>query len=212
MGNGLNPKAIETLYNGYRFRSRLEARWAVFFDALDIRYEYEKEGYDLNGLWYLPDFWLPKQQAWVEIKPMEPSDEEMQKASLLSEMQETYVVIFSDGLPSDNGKRHYADGFYGWYRGERVLGNNWMECRTCGHIDLLPGIAGAVHCLWCDYSKPEQLIRSIHLELILTCKWSDDAHRRMVDTFYDSRSPRLVTAYDAARQAQFEHGKGRGPG
>jgi hypothetical protein len=28
-------KAIETSYKGYRFRSRLEARWAVFFDALD---------------------------------------------------------------------------------------------------------------------------------------------------------------------------------
>ena len=30
-------KAIETVYNGYRFRSRLEARWAVFFDALADR-------------------------------------------------------------------------------------------------------------------------------------------------------------------------------
>lgn len=26
--------AIQTEYNGYLFRSRLEARWAVFFDAL----------------------------------------------------------------------------------------------------------------------------------------------------------------------------------
>lgn len=53
-------KAIETRFKGYRFRSRLEARWAVFFDALGIEWEYEKEGYDLgNGIWYLPDFWLP---------------------------------------------------------------------------------------------------------------------------------------------------------
>ena len=29
-------KAIETEYNGYKFRSRLEARWAVFFDALGV--------------------------------------------------------------------------------------------------------------------------------------------------------------------------------
>ena len=28
--------AIETEYCGYRFRSRLEARWAVFLDALGI--------------------------------------------------------------------------------------------------------------------------------------------------------------------------------
>lgn len=50
-------KAIETEYNGYRFRSRLEARWAVFLDILGVKYEYEPEGFDLgNGLYYLPDF------------------------------------------------------------------------------------------------------------------------------------------------------------
>ena len=35
----INP--IETVYNGYRFRSRLEARWAVFFDEAAIPYEYK---------------------------------------------------------------------------------------------------------------------------------------------------------------------------
>ena len=50
-------KAIETEYNGYKFRSRLEARWAVFFDALGIKYEYEPEGFKLpSGQEYLPDF------------------------------------------------------------------------------------------------------------------------------------------------------------
>lgn len=52
-------KAIPTEYKGYRFRSRLEARWAVFFDACGVEWEYEPEGYDLgNGLYYLPDFLL----------------------------------------------------------------------------------------------------------------------------------------------------------
>lgn len=50
---------IETEYNGYRFRSRLEARWAVAFDAMGIQYEYEPEGFVLNdGSKYLPDFRL----------------------------------------------------------------------------------------------------------------------------------------------------------
>ena len=63
-------KAIETTYKGYRFRSRTEARWAVFFDALGIRWEYEKEGFDLGEAgWYLPDFWLPDINTWVEVKP-----------------------------------------------------------------------------------------------------------------------------------------------
>lgn len=55
----LDLKAIQTQYNGYLFRSRLEARWAVFFDACGVKFEYEPEGYDLgNGLMYLPDFLL----------------------------------------------------------------------------------------------------------------------------------------------------------
>ncbi len=63
-------KAIETEYKGYRFRSRLEARWAVFFDTLGIAWEYEREGYDLGEAgWYLPDFWLPECHTWLEIKP-----------------------------------------------------------------------------------------------------------------------------------------------
>lgn len=66
-------KPIETFYSGYRFRSRLEARWAVFFDALGIYYEYEHQGYTLpGGSAYLPDFWLPQTKNWVEIKARWP--------------------------------------------------------------------------------------------------------------------------------------------
>ena len=50
-------KPIETVYKGCRFRSRLEARWAVFFDALGVEWEYEPEGFELpSGRRYLPDF------------------------------------------------------------------------------------------------------------------------------------------------------------
>ncbi len=69
-------KPIETIYRGYRFRSRLEARWAVFFDTLGIPFEYEPEGFELpGGLRYLPDFRLPEQGGWVEIKGREPTEE-----------------------------------------------------------------------------------------------------------------------------------------
>lgn len=64
-------KAIETEYNGYRFRSRLEARWAVFFDAMGIKYEYEPEGFDLPSGRYLPDFFLKDFGVYVEIKPFD---------------------------------------------------------------------------------------------------------------------------------------------
>lgn len=65
-------KAIQTEYKGYKFRSRLEARWAVFFDALGVGWEYEPEGFDLpSGLKYLPDFRLTNLEGndlYVEIK------------------------------------------------------------------------------------------------------------------------------------------------
>lgn len=70
-------KPIETIYNGYRFRSRLEARWAVFFDAAGIKYEYEPEGFvGYLGVKYLPDFFLPEFDIYAEVKG---SDEQLEE-------------------------------------------------------------------------------------------------------------------------------------
>jgi len=65
-------RAIQTIYRGCRFRSRLEARWAVFFQTLDVPWEYEPEGFILStGEWYLPDFRirLGAGPLWAEVKP-----------------------------------------------------------------------------------------------------------------------------------------------
>lgn len=61
-------RAIETRYAGCRFRSRLEARWAVFFDHLGIEWEYEPQGFIVNGQPYLPDFLLTSCATWIEVK------------------------------------------------------------------------------------------------------------------------------------------------
>lgn len=96
-------KPIETRYKGYRFRSRLEARWAVFFDALGIEWEYEKEGYDLGEAgWYLPDFWLPEEELFIEVKPEGVDDGDVYgKPKELStrSKQDVLVVI---GTPGDD--------------------------------------------------------------------------------------------------------------
>lgn len=59
--------AIETTYKGLRFRSRLEARWAAFFDLLGWPWHYEP--LDLNG--YIPDFVLPLEGGNIlaEVRP-----------------------------------------------------------------------------------------------------------------------------------------------
>lgn len=63
------PKATEALYSGKIFRSRLEARWALLMDLLDINWDYEPSHYQVGPqLWYLPDFYLPQHELWLEVK------------------------------------------------------------------------------------------------------------------------------------------------
>jgi hypothetical protein len=64
-----NLRAIETVYAGARFRSRLEADYAATFDSIGLPWQYEPEGYQLSdGTWYSPDFYLPSARAWCEVK------------------------------------------------------------------------------------------------------------------------------------------------
>jgi len=137
-------KAIETVYNGYRFRSRLEARWAVFFDTLGIEYKYEPEGFDLgDGIWYLPDFWLSKRECWVEIKGCVSNDEEKQKAYLLA--NNGYNVFILCGTPWvswapwdtwEDGEAKYAGmGFFGNHDKavlEKIVGDYSLFLATGG--------------------------------------------------------------------------------
>lgn len=102
-------KVIETTYKGYRFRSRTEARWAVFFDSLGFKYEYEKEGYELeNGIWYLPDFYFPKYNFYAEVKGILFTYEEKEKCRLLSKIG--CKVILLDGAPDEKEYDAYDSG------------------------------------------------------------------------------------------------------
>lgn len=100
---------INTIYKGYSFRSRLEARWGVFLDALEIQWRYEDEGYDCGSAgWYLPDFFLPKEQWIVEVKasPKNASPEEKAKIRALdSDPPDGYkgvIVVGNIEFPNPN--------------------------------------------------------------------------------------------------------------
>lgn len=62
-------KPIPTYYDGIKYRSRLESRFAYYLDLNNIRYEYEAEGYTFKDMFYVPDFLL---EGWIyiELKPI----------------------------------------------------------------------------------------------------------------------------------------------
>ena len=68
----------KTKYKDLVFRSKLEAKWAVFFDALSIPWKYEPEWFRLpDGRRYLPDFQIhvpfnegPTEFFYVEVKSL----------------------------------------------------------------------------------------------------------------------------------------------
>lgn len=92
----INPKT--TVYKGIPFKSKLEARWAVFFDTIGVKWKYEPKQFNLgyypgnlqerdavqrgyyryqqrprygfdNELLYTPDFALQDLGMFVEVKP-----------------------------------------------------------------------------------------------------------------------------------------------
>ena len=98
----MDIKPIETEYKGYKFRSRLEARWAVFFDALRIRYEYETEGFEWGDWKYLPDFYLPDEDIYVEVKPRRDGAlDELWRAIRVMDANKKMLLILRD-IPFDN--------------------------------------------------------------------------------------------------------------
>lgn len=129
-------QAIETRYKGYRFRSRLEARWAVFFDALSVRWEYEREGYNLGSAgWYLPDFWLPM-NWWVEVKGQQPTRDELHKAAVLTDLSRVGSCMIVSGTPGDeqcylpdiNPKTKAVNWIVTPEKEERGIKSWWLWC------------------------------------------------------------------------------------
>ena len=97
-------KPLPTEYDGIMYRSRTEARWAVFFTKYGIPFSYENEGYDLgDGTRYLPDFLLPHANVWFEVKPFDPTPRELEKARRLAIGTGKYIFI-APGAPNRNIK------------------------------------------------------------------------------------------------------------
>lgn len=176
-------KAIQTEYNFLKFRSRIEARWAYLFDLLNVKYEYEKEGYQLPSGKYLPDFWLPVNQHWVEIKGECPNTKDQKLAAELAIATKHNVILLWGDIPNGSFETDSAYISFpvqnGWDNSYRLC-----ECLTCGAIGFeFDGRSDRLPC------KSEK------------CPVIDG------DKGYTYDSPRLLKAYKQARQARFEHGE-----
>jgi len=139
--SGYKIKSIPSYYRGIKFRSQLEANYAVFFDEYGIEWEYEVEGYDLDGLWYLPDFWLPEIKTFFEVKGILKNIEKPKRlAEALKVDDEFFPKILV--IIGDNHGRVFSPlspdspismakcancGKYWFYFEE----GSW-ECRACG--------------------------------------------------------------------------------
>lgn len=187
-------KAIETEYKGYRFRSRLEARWAVFFDACGVEWEYEPEGYDLgDGLYYLPDFLLHGVDGrdggdlYVEVKGV-MTEEDAMKIRRFSE---------ADGREEEWGKFKNAilvvgnipDGITAEELDWNISAQAYSSSAVCPfNFDTIDGDNFAAH---------PGINKHGRFEL-----FGDDS-----SYLCEQDDAATMKAYNLARQARFEHGE-----
>lgn len=173
-------KAIETRYKGCRFRSRLEARWAVFFDAAGIAWSYEPQGYVVDGKSYLPDFYLPEFDSFFEVKGPHDYDEDLlQKFSTGTGKR---VILAIGDIPNSANWVEEWSGFTTFFpsdEAQQADGTAW------GYEDVF------LRCDGCD-----------------RLKYMNNSYSLVKDGCCDrSRLMPLTTELDAARSARFEHGE-----
>ena len=106
--------AKPTKYKGRLYRSRLEARWAAFFDLLQWDYEYEP--FDLNG--WSPDFIIKGNiEVLVEVKPSLLYFETRKYMEAINKVEDGMLIFNSDvdtsyfpniiTIPSSNSKKGF---------------------------------------------------------------------------------------------------------
>ncbi len=145
---------IPTTYKGVRFRSRLEAKWAMMFDLFNWSWNYEP--IDLEG--YIPDFRvdLGKTRFIVEVKPeghildLQPAALKIDKTSYRGQ-----VLIVGDnwsisthGVPNLLFDEFPAIGAIrdDWYREEPIWNSEATDdqwsvariafCKMCGGVTI----------------------------------------------------------------------------
>jgi hypothetical protein len=143
-------KAVPTVYRGIRMRSRLEARWAAFFDLCNWRWRYEP--YLLPG--WLPDFELKMfgsafPTVLVEVKPIcffgDPSfwGAELDHPEI-AKIHGHYkdVVVLGSGPSSDTDIGEPFPSLGVWLAADTRRPTAFVEVFGCDYWRLMPGRSG----------------------------------------------------------------------
>ena len=218
-------KPIETVYNGYRFRSRLEARWAVFFDTAGIKYQYEQEGFeyrlaDGEECRYLPDFFLPELGVYVEVKG---SKDALLKdfCKLASAIDWDATPIAKYGLMILGEVPNYEKIAWGnvpmftyLFRGEKGVRvehaifwekQRWIkEYGSKRYVDIVSGNYNIISYL---YSYSNGYIDAYASEIPNFVTTEEMYTHSSLRSFNKDKMEILINSYKAARQARFEHGE-----
>ena len=181
-GEGYSILNKKTRYGESVFRSKLEAKWAVFMDLLNVAYEYEprleKVETVCNEFYYKPDFYIPNLKYYIEFKPREPTKSELIKAAGWANSIEDIVIIFRFGP--------YAGHLMQTSHDKPILSRNrifWSQCPRCLQIELKDG--GELSC-GC-YSQDEILGSCENIDFV--------------------RTPNLLKAYKIASKHDFSINK-----
>lgn len=85
-------------YGGRKMRSLLERRLAILLDSLEIEWRYENRYFDLKDgeIQYLPDFYLPEHDQYIEAKGVYSEDDKRKIKNFTKEREEELVFIKSN--------------------------------------------------------------------------------------------------------------------
>lgn len=222
-------QSIETRYAGCRFRSRLEARHAVFFESVGIPWLYEPEGFVLpDGSWYLPDFLLypddERHRFWVEVKARTPGDDEIEKCRQLAVVTGVSTYLHFDpqfrAAPAQPGVT-YMDFFddVAWEEDNDgdvryiEVPKPWKRQLSSTAFLLTKGMAPdhrhrPAPWWWTDCPHCGRIVLKLHGQ-VGWCPFlpDDEVDVETLIPSFRHRSHRLLGGYAAARSARFEYGE-----
>lgn len=215
----------QTVYDGYHFRSHLEVRWAVVFIVLTLPYEYEREGFDLDGLWYLPDFRLPAQDCWVEIEGQLLPAHEHEKALRLTQFTQNTVCLYEGSvrIPSDIVCLPFAHPYLPMSQGICPGGPTyaWGGCLFCLSATIVQDADASRLPCGCFHQCLPSLGNASPFAIVQRQLASESHQDRGCPHWWSTKieqlrdiggTPRLIAAYTAALSAYSEYGLHGAPG